>query len=292
MTKAFPRAGFGHESAGGASAAEYTVPVTMRFTPRCRGFTLIELLVVIVIIAVIIAILLPTLGSARNQSRVVVCGSKVRQLGVATSLYRADFANCLPQMKGPLLQGGEGIVGALFGGKKGTAPVCGLNQFGAESRPLNSYLDTPANPRDAETAPQFLEVYRSPCDKGAKQTHLPLPEFAQTDSMYDLNGSSYVINDHGLDGDFQRTLIPAVGGAMPEVVDTTKTWLLASSPIYCYEWDGDRGQQWYSDRSTEASICFVDLHVKTMVPIPNIICEVENTTRDYTFFPVPGRVRP
>ncbi len=257
-----------------------------------RGFTLIELLVVIAIIAVIIAIVLPSLGSARTQSRVVVCGSKVRQLGLATSLYLADFKNCLPQMKGPLLQGGEGIVGGLFGGKKGAAPVCGFNEFGAERRPLNGYLDSPSNPGDAESAPQALDAFRSPCDKGAKQTNLPIAGFEQAESMYDLVGSSYVINDHGLDGDFQRTLIPAGGGPMPEVVDTTKTWLLGSYPIYCYEWDADRGQQWYSEKGTETSLCYVDLHVKTMVPVPNIICEVENTTRDYTFFPVPGRVRP
>jgi prepilin-type N-terminal cleavage/methylation domain-containing protein len=259
---------------------------------RRNAFTLIELLVVIVIIAIIIAILLPGLGSARMQSRVVVCGSKLKQLGVATSLYLGDFKNCLPQMTGPLPQGGQGIVGGLFGGKKGAAPLCGFDRYGAEKRPLNGYLDSPVNPSDAESAPQSLEAFRSPCDKGAKQTHIPVAEFAQTESMYDLTGSSYAINDHGLDGDFQRTLIPAGGGQMPEVVDTGKTWLLGSSPIYAFEWDGDRGQQWYSEKTTEASLCFVDLHVKTMVPIPNIICETENTTRDYTFFPVPGRVRP
>lgn len=275
------------EWAGVASGIEYTVPVTIR-----RGFTLIELLVVIVIIAVIIAVLLPGLGSARTQSRVVVCGSKVRQLGIATSLYLADFANCLPQMVGPLPQGGQGIVGGLFGGKKGTAPLWGFNQYGAERRPLNGYLQSQDNPTDAEDAPQSLDAFRSPCDKGAKQTHIPMAGFDQASSMYDLNGSSYVINDHGLDGDFQRTLIPQGGGRMPEVVDTTKTWLLASSPIYSFEWDADRGQQWYSEKTTEASICFVDLHVRTMVPIPNIICETENTTKDYTFFPVPARARP
>jgi prepilin-type N-terminal cleavage/methylation domain-containing protein len=257
-----------------------------------RAFTLIELLVVIVIIAVIIAILIPGLGSARTQSRVTVCGSKVRQLGVASMLYLSDFDNCLPQMKGPLPQGGEGIVGGLFGGKRGEVPLWGYNQFGAQRRPLNGYLNSPDNPEDASGQPQSLEAFRSPCDKGAKQTHLPIPGMEQTNSMYDLYGSSYIINDHGLDGDFQRTLIPAGGGRMPDVVDTSKTWLLGSWPIYAYEWDADRGMQWYSEKTTEASLCFVDLHVRTMVPVPNIICEVENTTRDYTFFPVPGRMRP
>jgi hypothetical protein len=196
-------------------------------------------------------------------------------------------------MLGPSPTGsGQQLIGGLFGGKKGTLPLFGFDQFGAERRPLNAYLDSPANPKDSETASQSLEAFRSPCDKGAKQTNLPLPEYATTESMYEMTGSSYIINDHGLDGDFQRTLIPAGGGRMPEVADPTKTWLLGSSPIYCYEWDADRGQQWYSEKTTEASLCFVDMHVKTMVPVPNIICETENTTRDYTFMPVPGRIRP
>jgi len=259
--------------------------------PR-RAFTLIELLVVIAIIAIIIAILLPSLGSARAQSRALVCGSKVHQLGEATAMYLADFKNCLPQVIAPLPQGGEAVVGALFGGKKGMLPVSGIDTIGAQRRPLNGYLDVPQNPTDAETSPQELDAFRSPCDKGARQTNIPVAGFEQVESMYDLYGSSYVINDHGLDGDFQRTLIPATGGQMPDVVDTSKTWLLASNPIYCYEWDADRGQNWYSDKLTEATVGYVDGHVRVRVQIPNVICEVENTTRDYTFLPVPGRIRP
>jgi prepilin-type N-terminal cleavage/methylation domain-containing protein/prepilin-type processing-associated H-X9-DG protein len=54
---------------------------------RRPAFTLIELLVVVGIIALLISILLPTLSRAKEQSRMVVCGSNLRQLGLALAGY-------------------------------------------------------------------------------------------------------------------------------------------------------------------------------------------------------------
>lgn len=62
------------------------------FTPKHHksGFTLIELLVVISIIALLIAILLPALGRARKAARLAMCGSNLRQLGIANTAYSVD----------------------------------------------------------------------------------------------------------------------------------------------------------------------------------------------------------
>ena len=61
---------------------------------RRSGFTLIELLVVVAIIAMLMAILLPSLSHARANAREVVCGSNLRQLGIAFQMYASEHNGC------------------------------------------------------------------------------------------------------------------------------------------------------------------------------------------------------
>ncbi|MEM1331389.1 MAG: prepilin-type N-terminal cleavage/methylation domain-containing protein [Planctomycetota bacterium] len=61
-----------------------------RATRSPAAFTLIELLVVIAIIALLLGILLPSLGSARDTARQVVCSSNLKQMGVGTLTFSND----------------------------------------------------------------------------------------------------------------------------------------------------------------------------------------------------------
>jgi prepilin-type N-terminal cleavage/methylation domain-containing protein/prepilin-type processing-associated H-X9-DG protein len=71
----------------------------MKSTPRPNsGFTLIELLVVIAIIAILAAMLLPALSRAKERARRAKDASNLRQVGLASFMYRDDNREYLPPM--------------------------------------------------------------------------------------------------------------------------------------------------------------------------------------------------
>lgn len=243
------------------------------------AFTLIELLVVVAIIAILVGLLLPALASVRKDARALVCATRLQQLGVGLTQYMSDFDRQLPQAKFDVGGGFKVVIGALFGGKKGTLPQYGIDEYGAERRPLNRYILTGDFPLDAEAGSETFQIdaYKSPCDSGGD-----VPLLGRVPSMYDLLGSSYTLNDHALDGEDAATLVPRGGGRMPVVTQTTKVWVLGVHPIYNYQEDGDRGQRWYTDKEVQANLLFLDMHVGKNLRVPK---GVVNTTKDYTFLP-------
>ena len=247
-----------------------------------RAFSLIELLVVIGVIALLIGILLPPLGQARLTGRATACAGRLQQLGVATTAYLNDFDQRLPQKRGPLPGGGESIIGSLFAGKKGQLPFYGINTIGAAGRPLNAYLSDAAIPPDAEPGVYPMPALASPADKGARSTGVPIPGFDRTDSMSDLVGASYTLNDHTLSGEANATLVPLGGGRMPWVSNTARTWMIGTHTIYNFQEKGDRGMRWFHSSRVEAGLLFVDAHVRMRVPVP---ADTSDSTPDYTFLP-------
>ncbi|MDP1661541.1 MAG: prepilin-type N-terminal cleavage/methylation domain-containing protein [Phycisphaerales bacterium] len=247
------------------------------------GFTLIELLVVIAIIALLVGILVPALSAARQAARSVACAGRLQQLGVALTGYTTDFPDQLPQLRVPVAPGVTANIGSLFGGKKGTLAFYGIDQYGAERRPLNRYLSIAGSQPDTDAGTVEVEAFRSPADVGGD-----IPFIGRFNSLYDALGSSYTLNDHTLDGESAWTLIPPQGGKVPPLATPTKTWVLGPHPIYNYQSGGDRNIRWYGVKkggSTRANLLMMDMHVGGLFDVP---VGIVNTTPDYTFLPSPG----
>lgn len=69
-------------------------------------FTLVELLIVITIIAILASMLLPALRNAREKTKEIECGGKVKQIASATLMYADDFSGFGPS--------GDFLANALF----------------------------------------------------------------------------------------------------------------------------------------------------------------------------------
>lgn len=72
-----------------------------------RAFTLIELLVVTAIIALLLGILLPAMGRARLQAKVVAVNAELREIGMALEAYSFDNSDKYPPTRVDCMLGGH-----------------------------------------------------------------------------------------------------------------------------------------------------------------------------------------
>lgn len=255
----------------------------------CRGVTLVELLAVVAVLALLAALALPALAAARHAAMETKGAAQTREIGTATLLHMDDHQNRLPQLRltpaGRTTEDPGGFhLPWLFGGARSVVDVFGAAGVGAEARPLNPYLGD-FGPSDRP------DVFRDPLDDGTHDDQLTGYAPHRSDAtLFDLVGTSYVLNDHALDEipcpfvEIFNTLIPQGGGPAPVVATPARTWLAGQSPIYNYDDGGDKREVWGRDR-VRASLAFLDGHVKVAVPVPP---GPVNTTEHYTFFPHPG----
>jgi prepilin-type N-terminal cleavage/methylation domain-containing protein/prepilin-type processing-associated H-X9-DG protein len=64
------------------------------------GFTLVELLVVVAIISLLVSILLPSLGQAKEQAKIVACMTNLRGLGLGFAQYSSENDDWYPAGSG------------------------------------------------------------------------------------------------------------------------------------------------------------------------------------------------
>jgi prepilin-type N-terminal cleavage/methylation domain-containing protein/prepilin-type processing-associated H-X9-DG protein len=157
----------------------------MRSSPvhdRRGGFTLIELLVVIAIIGILMALLLPAIQKVREAANKMLCGSNLRQIGIALHNYHNDY-NKLPC-------GGitDGNCCATESRETWTISLLPYVEQDALHKTYN-FAATNEHSSNAFTRTQHVKMYTCPSDSNARQLMVPASGPGQVANIPYMTGS-------------------------------------------------------------------------------------------------------
>ena len=234
---------------------------------RSRAFTLVELLVVISIIALLLSILLPALNKAKEQAKLAVCLSNMKQLGYVFKMYLEDNEYRFPYDDDP--KSGDLDYFAWGEGEFG---------YGGAEAHLDDSMGELPDPEDRLLYPYAKEfdLFFCPADKG--ENLLPM-EWWKPTTFYAV-GNSYRYNYGNWGNPTKKPMADWLLG----IADKKESWaphpsryiLLHEPPALRWLWFNGRYFLWHFARGETtltdpeearsafiSNILFVDGHAGT-----------------------------